>query len=765
MPRRLRVRFPSQQFLTLLADRALFVLTGIAATLSKVGSSIWTVGTQTFTEGGGTSDIASTGPSGAVAGGVYTVDVTGTQLPSGMTLSTSGTLSVGSATAQTASGVVFEYTEPGALSTLTLYPTTTGTYPYMATVYPNEGVVPGSRTIVSKDDTSLKCSVLSSWPDGSAQVCVVAGTYTFTATNPVNIGLRVGNASGSNLTTGNITALVSSVALNFGGGVQSLTPTTSNHDFIWWANPQVICARYRRSCGVGSLEAVIDIHAFAAGRAFVEITIENGKFDPSSISTPASQPYVGATVSVNGTTIATVSGTSGPNSTHEAFRAWYCSTWVNGDPGIDVTHDSASLQAHPLFWKQYTAQTFDQTTYGAYSYSPWVNRWHCSSNMGGTGESGINGMTAEQSTWIGPLPAWEAAYIQTGNRLARKAILAAALEALKFNVICRDSVTGLVPTSTAMQGKYQQGGTWPRTTTEPAFEDAHQPAVGLVAFLCLPSPRFIEMAQQIFCWNHTTNTTTGRFYYKQVRARAWSYRNYAHAIFLTPDTTASGATFSTWKSSARSMLGASYADVNLFRTVWNTLNVMYGLSYDTPADDWDHSTVRPRAQRPLWEHYWLSLIANQIDQAHIIRDTVDANGWTDTADWLLTLPVDYVNGCTNGEWRLQNYTTTYGDISGSTVTEAVTWGAMLDSDYTGTPPAETGDFLFADHSTATAWSQATGPSYGYADKFWAALCMARERDIPGASTAYSRVIAALTPAVHTSNLAALPRYNIKPRNV
>ena len=41
-------------------------------------------------------------------------------------------------------------------------------------------------------------------------------------------------------------------------------------DWIWWQSPQVICARYRLSCGLGAMEAVIDIHAYA-GRALVEV--------------------------------------------------------------------------------------------------------------------------------------------------------------------------------------------------------------------------------------------------------------------------------------------------------------------------------------------------------------------------------------------------------------------------------------------------------------------------------------------------------------
>jgi hypothetical protein len=190
----------------------------------------------------------------------------------------------------------------------------TGNVPYMATVYPLEGAVPSGQTITSADDANLRGSVLSAWPDGSAQVVVVAGKSNVSGSKAIT--LRSSTVSDTPLTTAAIAAAVSSISVNFGAGVQTLSDFATSHngtkgyDWTWWANSQVICARYRLATGLGAIEAVIDIHAFQDGRAFVEVVIENGKVNASAVltgSSIASQSYTNATVAVNGTTIATVS--------------------------------------------------------------------------------------------------------------------------------------------------------------------------------------------------------------------------------------------------------------------------------------------------------------------------------------------------------------------------------------------------------------------------------------------------------------------------
>lgn len=292
-------------------DRIPYSYDGYAATLTTGTGDVWNVTpAPTWTEGiSAPYDLTTTLPSTYTDGGVYSFGYEGTTPPTGLTLSEAGSLDVGTATAATTTGVKFSYYEPGATTTLTLYSQFAGTYPYMATIYPLEGTVPSGQILLSPDDSTFRSNVLSTWPDGSAQVIVGAGRKAVSGGGTTNIKLRPGLASGMNMTTTDLVAIVNTVAVNFGTPL-SLTLTNSNHDRIWWANPEVICARYRLPItNKGDMEAVIDVHAFAGGRALVEVVVENAKVnaDAASIVPPAAQTYTNATVSVNGTVIATVS--------------------------------------------------------------------------------------------------------------------------------------------------------------------------------------------------------------------------------------------------------------------------------------------------------------------------------------------------------------------------------------------------------------------------------------------------------------------------
>ena len=67
------------------------------------------------------------------------------------------------------------------LPTLTLHPTQTGSGPYSAAVLPLEGLVPAGQSLDSPDDPSVRSTVISTWPDGSASVIVVTGETSVTA--------------------------------------------------------------------------------------------------------------------------------------------------------------------------------------------------------------------------------------------------------------------------------------------------------------------------------------------------------------------------------------------------------------------------------------------------------------------------------------------------------------------------------------------------------------------------------------------------------
>jgi hypothetical protein len=721
----------------------------------------------------GQFNVQGTGPSGYVSGGISGIDPAGTQLPAGMTITEAGVLDVGTAPEATTTGVVFSYAEPGAFATLTLHPTATGTLPYMATWYPPEGVVPSGYNVFSPDDANLRGTILSVWPDNSAQVIVLAGETAVTNGSTKSIRLRTGQPSaGTALTTARITALVSSIAVNFGGGVQTLS-SFGSPDRVWWANSRVICARYRLSCNVGVLEAVIDIHAFAGGvsdRAFVEVVIENGKFNANAASqpAPANQTYTNATVSVNGSTIATVSSGGGPQGSHRGFSAWYASTWVGGDPGIEVTHDTASLYAHPLFYKYDRASSVNlQTTYSSSAYSPWTTGLQTSPGMGAGGDQ----------PGIGPFTQWDSRYLQSGDKHARRASITNALAALTFNINYRHAGTGssnnLVPTFDQSNGKFHGNGTWPVVGSEglaAVWEVAHHPAEGLVAFLCRPSPCFIEIAQKIALWNGTWSTgitgaidgTFGEWY--QVRGKGWCMRSLAHAIFLTPDG-------DPWKQPAKDCLTRNITQLLLFRdSPANKLDFMWG---GTPTSQWD-DTAGGKHEASGLMHLYFALGCHAAARAKVLTGSAQSNADA-LAAWACKYPVRWVNETSGGSFRYIAIRWAIAPVGHSDIfsdnpnfDEYADYTALALGNYGASVPALQGTWMSGE-GTLTDYSQFVAiPSASayYPSYFWSVLTLAVERDIAGASSAWAKVttnVAGLS--AWRDGFATEPRWGFAPRNV
>jgi hypothetical protein len=727
-----------------------------ATTAASLGWSVAPV--ITFLGGtGGTFNVAATGPAGYSAGGVYGVDPLNTALPSLITLSESGLLSDSGSAVTSSNAIRFTYHEQGALPTLTLHPTSTATLPYHATVYLCEGVVPSGQILVSPNDANLRGSVLSSYADGSAQVMVVAGETAVTNGVTKAINLRPGAPSGTALTAARIDAIVSSIVVNFGGGDQTLSDFTLPLR-TWWANPATICCRYVLGCGLGTMKAIIDIHAFKAGvsdRAFVEVVIENGEVDADlgTVTGPSTQTYTNATVKVNGATIATVSSPTAsmvaPNSIkngvylggHEMFRAWYCSTWVGLDPGMDVTHDTAYLQAHPWFWKQGIANNENMATKYAQSYDTYVPWATCRLRTPGMDAGG-----GDQE--IGPLTTTNSDYIITGSKFAARASIATALgrHSVVFGWRHDD---GVVPTPAQAAGKNTSLGTWPATPgnndVQPRWgaDGSHVPASTLVPFLCRPSPCFIELAQKEAIWHHTNfSSTDGSHRYDQLRARAWRIRNYAMAAYLTPDVDAT--TKAAWRNVVRL---ESLRVKTMLDQPWNTLDALWEYHPDpTGSGSWnDQSGSRPNYQGSFFQHIYVASMYHAVDRAKVLVGA-DATDFATLADRTCAFLTRWVTDAVSYEWRALPYQPTIGVLqpdylSLNMATLGANAPAITRAEMSGTVPNAPGPWKYlgpGDFNYDTLGSELDGPA-GYSGLFFYALCAAVERDSEGAAEAWTAI--------------------------
>jgi hypothetical protein len=197
------------------------------------------------------------------------------------------------------------------LATLSLQATKAGIAAFSASVLPLPGQVPMGSVLASPDDGALRSSVLSRWPDGSAAVLVVASSIAVTTNEGRTLRLQLTDATAGEIDIGaaQVAQLVSSVVVDLGVLGKAELRNFAAPERLWWANPQTVCVRYRAAVGAHpTLEAVVDVQAWA-GRALVEVVVENGKIaSTASIPVkPASVEYRGATVSVNDAVIATAS--------------------------------------------------------------------------------------------------------------------------------------------------------------------------------------------------------------------------------------------------------------------------------------------------------------------------------------------------------------------------------------------------------------------------------------------------------------------------
>lgn len=680
----------------------------------------------------------------------------------------------------------------------------TGTLPYTATVLPLRGEVPAGSTVTSADDTTMRATVLSTHDDGSAAVVVLAGETTVTADTTKRLAVSIAASSADTaLTSSRIDALVTSVVVDFAGTYGSATISDfTMPELVWWANSRVICARYRLAAptpGSTELEAVIDITAYPTGhdRALVEVVIENGTFDAltSTGSTkPADADYTGATVTINGTLAATADSTSAPTGTHQPFRAWYAKAWVGGDPEIRATPRHIDLQRHPLFWRcdkvattnfaTYTGTDGSTDTYSDDAYTPWSTGRHRADNMGAGGSHDS----------IGPLPAWEAHALQSGDYRCWNAAEQNALAVLTYNVNYRDT-TGLVPDSARMPDKYQNDTvpTWPRSIDSSGsrgiWERAHQPAAGLMAFVARPSPVFIEIAQKIAVTSGTIiggpayralfdaagvgldSDLTGISVPNQTRSLAWGARQTAHATFLSPDG-------STWRTGGKVWMGRIARMARAYQLLPEAQSLRMWDSLPSVANGFDQGTGTVGVDQDAWagkqaSFFMWTYLLTELHKAAGARlcATETEQGYLDAfADWALECPAKWINDQPSGAWRFLPYHPTYLKDDDTAFTD---YAEQKANDVpTGSGPASATGSWMPDHGfysertwtaqealTAETTSGNTYPSY-----FWMALVMAVERGVPGAAEAWAAVDAGITDlATWRAGFAANPRWGPYPR--
>lgn len=641
-----------------------------------------------------------------------------------------------------------------------------GTFPYSATLLLLRGEVPAGAALVSDDDPDMTHTVFTTWEDGSAALAIVSGRITVTQSEVKTLKVQLERSptgSRTALTVTDIAKSVSTLSVDFGSGRVAVLSDFTTPDRTWWANSQCICARYRaRQTAGGPLEAIVDLHVYATGATFAEVVVENGLVDLVKPVAPLSAVYTSASIRVNGTNlIENVSSTDAIEGEHAAFRAWYASGWIGGNPGLRVTQIHTDLQRHPLFFKMVRESSADLSIYESDQYVPWSTGRHRPKDMGSTGDHPS----------IGPLPLWEARFLQTGDARAAKAVEASCLSTLTYNINYRNSATGFVPDFGQIGARDQQGSVpaWPRLRhpmSMGTWESAHHPAAGLMAFVVRPSPVFVEIAQKVAVWNGTwsganndftwTSGTHGHWY--QVRGRAWCLRSLVHATFLTPADMP-------WRTHGSN---AIYNNAVLFNR-WRTdprakLNTMWDY---LPATGIKDGSIASGFQSSIWMYHFLLPELHKASSLGLLQGEQQST-LTTVTDWACLQPVRWINEQSNGGWRYVPYLTTMGRDAAN-IDSMDNWGDQMNWFYGNSPPSVTGGWYVFDGTPPTAYNnnnENTRSGAFYPSYLWASLVAAVERDLPGARDAWNTVQRDLTTlSTWLDGFASDPRWGSTPRNL
>jgi len=615
----------------------------------------------------------------------------------------------------------------------------------MSGIYLNKGACPQGQVLTAVEDPTMACTILSRWDDGSAFQCIAVG---ITDRRQLQIG-KMAEASQTNLTPAAISAIIQSVVFT---GFTSSPVTISNFStplVTWWANPRCICARYNAPLTSGLL-GIIDIFAYSDGSARADVRVMNTLTDIASPVKAASAIYTNATVKINGTVIATV--TSG---SHEYTRGWYAKAYigVGPNPACTVTQNKEYMQSLPFTNKMVKDSDQDlQSAYKDIIYTPFATCQLNVPNMGGTGDSPA----------IGPLPLWDSRYIQSGNVYVAKACVANSLAVLSCNVHWTSKATGLPPTFDEIGAREFQHGNWPVATSEPAWEHAHSPGIGLIAWMIDPAPVHVEIAQGIATWMHcwrnsgSTYPISGSGY--QERGKAWLDRSYSHAIMLSP----AGA----WKTACQKALSDAVkiiADfMNVTQITGNNLRVMWNYQPSSMADD---MSTAPGYQHGIWLGRYHSVEMCKIVNCETIPAGPQRDLMKQCALYFIEEAVRTINECPQGQWRLQQYTTTMSR-NATQVDQPPDWAQMFAFAFQGTPPGQSGPWL---KGVNTNWSEATAiidPAGAYyPEYFYATLVTAVEMGVPGAKQAWNTLMTNLTSWNQWSaGFANIPKWGWTPRS-
>ncbi len=435
------------------------------------------------------------------------------------------------------------------------------------------GQVPTGRQLVATingQQVAVQMDVQTTNPDGSVKTALITLQQPVLAASS-STGVMLSLApSASTQPDVNIANAVFNTSINLTiHGTGGNTPFSINVDqalqqaltsgavSYWQRGP--LATQVRIDVPVtGSLHIVMDLTEFADGQTSADIAFDNDL---------AMQP-TGGTISYDVTM--TQNGQVAlqqNNITQYQYQTWDDTLYSNGAPQVNIQHDIAALEATGLI------QNYDLSTGVSASL---INNETASLTANaakfailGPGDILQYMPTTGGRPDIGPQPAWNVAWLLTGNQ-------AAATYALDMA-----NAAGSIPWHmyNPQTGQYLQSTTYPTLWVDPrggsssgttgltqqaddfvsqsspgngwALDPAHQPDTDYIAYLMTGNRYYLDQLNAQASWDVLAITPSARNYSAgivatnqvQVRGQAWSLREIVEAASANPDGSAEKAYF------------------------------------------------------------------------------------------------------------------------------------------------------------------------------------------------------------------------------
>ena len=404
---------------------------------------------------------------------------------------------------------------------------------------------------------SLQVTIKNRWPDGSAKFAVLAGRVDLTGGVPLRLALVASASAPANsaLALSSLKAAAGTAVIDAGSFGRAQWATTAwDAPFAQWVSgPEMSCWLYRQPLGTDPhLVAWLEIRLYAGGAVEALPWIENGYLN---VNSPVNKA---ATFSFTwGGSVRFSRAIDLPHHCRTPLLDGAAlSHWLGADPAVTVRHDVVYLQATELTpsYHAKVAVTADVVKQLVATYSPLQQ-----GNFDYAGDSMASGGYASP---IGLLPQHDVLYLSSDATSAYAAVLRNGFSAGRYGLHYRDETTqrplrfskypNLVlkggsaikdsGSSTINQFTPQCAGTPPV-----AWDPAHSPSVGYMAYLLTGRWFFMEQVQFAatlhYLWN--TDTAVRRNFSQglmrpvpgavQTRSTAWTIRTLAQALTVTPD--------------------------------------------------------------------------------------------------------------------------------------------------------------------------------------------------------------------------------------